>query len=259
MRSETVGQVRTHGAGPAVHSSAQGHQDGTMELRAGKPPIIKADPSIGKSRDDVDVAQSRSDTPTRVVNSISQNTDTAPPSTPRPPTGAAKMNLIWYCKIGGGEQGPFSSEGLRNLVKSTKLSPLDLIWREGLKEWVAAANVKGLFTNSNSQPPPTLHAAPQAGDNLIGQLSEHDLAVRIVKEKLLEAASVSLGLPKGTFLGAHPRRKFPLEYGEFSRCRTILKFWWVMKTLFGYSAHGIALLLRMTRYLCPFAMAKSKG
>jgi hypothetical protein len=41
------------------------------------------------------------------------------------------------------------------------LSRSDLVWKEGLQEWQAAANVKGLF----SDPPPTPGGSPDEGDD----------------------------------------------------------------------------------------------
>jgi len=51
----------------------------------------------------------------------------------------------WYYAKGDQQQGPVSSTELRQLAASGRVLPDDLVWREGMSEWVAASNVRGLF------------------------------------------------------------------------------------------------------------------
>ncbi len=59
----------------------------------------------------------------------------------------------WYAK--GGEQfGPHTSSELKTLVSTGQFGPDDMVWKEGLSNWLQASSVKGLFTeNSNGFPP----------------------------------------------------------------------------------------------------------
>lgn len=59
----------------------------------------------------------------------------------------------WHCSIRGSRVGPISSVALKRLADSGELSRSDLIWKEGLVDWVAASTVKGLFA-APAQPPP---------------------------------------------------------------------------------------------------------
>ena len=52
---------------------------------------------------------------------------------------------MWKYQIDGQEHGPLDTKQLRQLARTGKLRPTDLIWREGLKGWVPAGKAKGLF------------------------------------------------------------------------------------------------------------------
>ena len=63
------------------------------------------------------------------------------------------MATKWYYSDNGHKQGPFDSSQLKNLVQQGRIKPTDVVWRAGLKNWVPAAKVQGLFPNStNIQP-----------------------------------------------------------------------------------------------------------
>jgi hypothetical protein len=53
--------------------------------------------------------------------------------------------IEWYYAKGDKQQGPVSSSELKQLAASGQLVPDDLVWREGMSEWVEARNVRGLF------------------------------------------------------------------------------------------------------------------
>ncbi len=62
-----------------------------------------------------------------------------------PPLPASPAKTEWMYFVDGQQHGPVSSQGLRQLAAAGKLSPTDLVWREGLAEWAPAAKLKGLF------------------------------------------------------------------------------------------------------------------
>lgn len=64
----------------------------------------------------------------------------------------------WHYSRDGQQFGPVSGGELRQLVAHGGLSPTDLIWRDGLADWVPASRIKGLFP----QTPPPLPIAPGA-------------------------------------------------------------------------------------------------
>lgn len=67
------------------------------------------------------------------------------------------METQWYYTEQGQPFGPVSPEQLKELVKSGRLQPSDLVWKVGMAKWLAASQVKGLFPETTQAPVP---AAP---------------------------------------------------------------------------------------------------
>lgn len=59
----------------------------------------------------------------------------------------------WHYSVKGMKAGPVSSAEIKRLAESGELAATDLIWKEGLPNWVAASNVKGLFPKTSTPPP----------------------------------------------------------------------------------------------------------
>jgi hypothetical protein len=55
------------------------------------------------------------------------------------------MPSDWYVALNGKSYGPFDDARLRSLTKEGRIQPATLVSRAGMKKWVAARNVKGLF------------------------------------------------------------------------------------------------------------------
>lgn len=69
----------------------------------------------------------------------------------------------WYFAVDGQQRGPVSSLDLRKLAKLNKLKPTDLVWKEGLPEWIPAQKITGLFTDSaEAAPRPVVTAVSEA-------------------------------------------------------------------------------------------------
>jgi hypothetical protein len=66
------------------------------------------------------------------------------------------MARDWYYAQNGRQHGPVSEQQVRQMAASGQLQPEDLVWYEGLADWVAAAAVPGLI------PPERLPPARQA-------------------------------------------------------------------------------------------------
>jgi GYF domain 2/Domain of unknown function (DUF4234) len=68
----------------------------------------------------------------------------------------------WYYTLNGQQQpAPTSTTALRQLAADGVLQPTDLIWQDGMPNWVAASSVKGLFTPKPAPDPPAPPAAPE--------------------------------------------------------------------------------------------------
>ena len=69
----------------------------------------------------------------------------------------------WYYSKNNQRQGPISAEQLKQLATSGQLQPSDLVWKEGMGQWVEGRKIKGLFpapVTPSPQSPPNI---PQAG------------------------------------------------------------------------------------------------
>jgi hypothetical protein len=67
----------------------------------------------------------------------------------------ASGKVWWYSK---GEQrlGPYTAAELKERVASGQVTSTDMVWKEGLPNWVQASSVSGLFTTNGSESPPPL-------------------------------------------------------------------------------------------------------
>ena len=55
------------------------------------------------------------------------------------------MPEVWYYAKDDEQQGPVSTQDLRQLATNGKLMPDDYVWKEGMEEWTPASHLTGLF------------------------------------------------------------------------------------------------------------------
>lgn len=60
----------------------------------------------------------------------------------------------WYCNVRGQQSGPLTDDAFRRLALSGQLQPADLVWQEGMPQWVPAMTVRGLFAPAPQQAMP---------------------------------------------------------------------------------------------------------
>src|SRR5687768_1462149 len=51
----------------------------------------------------------------------------------------------WHYASGGTQTGPVTEAALKQAALTGLLAPSDMIWKEGMAEWVPASRLKGLF------------------------------------------------------------------------------------------------------------------
>ncbi len=64
------------------------------------------------------------------------------------------MTNGWYFHKDGEQTGPFTMAQLQEKVNSGSIQAKDLVWKEGMEEWVSAETVPGLFPGAGTPPPP---------------------------------------------------------------------------------------------------------
>ncbi|MCK4276912.1 MAG: DUF4339 domain-containing protein [Phycisphaerae bacterium] len=52
----------------------------------------------------------------------------------------------WYCVVAGKQHGPIAEEVLCQWAQQGRVGPGDLVWTEGMAEWVPAGTVAALLT-----------------------------------------------------------------------------------------------------------------
>jgi len=72
------------------------------------------------------------------------------------------MAKVWMAVVEGKQHGPLSNSELKSLADGKRLQPTDLVWKEGMAEWVPASKIKGLFPAAPPPLPPS--AAPPGAD-----------------------------------------------------------------------------------------------
>lgn len=60
------------------------------------------------------------------------------------------MTTQWHVGRGGQQSGPFSIEQLREMAARGELSPGDLVWKQGMSDWVDCASVADLLPAARS-------------------------------------------------------------------------------------------------------------
>jgi TM2 domain-containing membrane protein YozV len=68
----------------------------------------------------------------------------------------------WYYSVDGDRQGPVSGAELKKLAEAGTLKATDLVWKDGMPDWVAAKSIKGLFGTSGVAAPASSKSGEQA-------------------------------------------------------------------------------------------------
>jgi len=71
--------------------------------------------------------------------------------------GCRVADLWYYSKLGSSDRlGPISADELRKMAASGEIGRDDLIWKDGMADWVPAKSAKGLFSERAPAAPPPL-------------------------------------------------------------------------------------------------------
>jgi GYF domain 2/Domain of unknown function (DUF4190) len=95
---------------------------------------------------------------------VPPSADTAPPIGPSATVAPPPTNVWYYCQFGS-TNGPVDLSHLRQMVESGLLVGEDMVWKEGMPEWIHAASVPGLVK-------PAGYTLPQNSGQHCGQSTE---------------------------------------------------------------------------------------
>lgn len=135
----------------------------------------------------------------------------------------------WYYARNQQPVGPLTGSQLKELAAASRLSPTDLVWRAGMKEWVAARTVKGLFPTPVARPAPVLPVAPVPAPApcSVGSLaalfsSRHEVLAdaQVVPEatRCVQCGICSYNCPMGIDVRAHAWRGKPVHDSHCLTC-----------------------------------------
>ena len=84
-----------------------------------------------------------------------------PQSAKKPQPNQKSQPAQWYYTQNGQQQGPVTAQFLKDKALSGELLPTDHLWKEGLKDWVAAGSLPGLkFPVQTAQTPQPVSVTP---------------------------------------------------------------------------------------------------
>lgn len=71
-------------------------------------------------------------------------------------------NGEWYYARGNQQQGPVALQVMQEMVRSGQLQPTDLVWRQGMPNWLAASQIPELVSGQSPTTPqqPSPYGAP---------------------------------------------------------------------------------------------------
>jgi GYF domain 2 len=75
-------------------------------------------------------------------------------------TGESAVADEWYYTQQGQQQGPVGPAQLKQLAAAGQLQPTDLVWKEGMANWVPASSTRGLFPAKSAAGPATMTPRP---------------------------------------------------------------------------------------------------
>jgi TM2 domain-containing membrane protein YozV len=106
------------------------------------------------------------------------------------------MASEWYYSHDGERHGPISTDQLKDLAAAGKLGPGDLVWKEGMDNWVPAGKLKNLLTPAASGPPPARAAARAADVESSAAGRAADMSNRQLAVGLVAIGAGALGIHK---------------------------------------------------------------
>ncbi|MDA1014063.1 MAG: DUF4339 domain-containing protein [Planctomycetota bacterium] len=130
---------------------------------------------------------------------------------------AEASTKVWFYGEGGQQQGPASLLELRESLTAGRITPQWLVWKDGMSEWTAAANVPELAVPKKSSPVAptrTRSATPVADSDLVAGFRQESKVVAAGEEirGLFKRAKTKVRVKKLQFEIAGMEKTLRTEY-----------------------------------------------
>ncbi len=89
----------------------------------------------------------------------------------------------WYISKDNDQLGPFNWEELKKLAQKRELSHSNFVWTEGMKEWIPAGSVEGLFQQETASGPPPLPSTSAHNYSSNQQMQSGTMGAPVRKKK----------------------------------------------------------------------------
>lgn len=111
----------------------------------------------------------------------------------------SQQDKVWWYATGDQRFGPYSGSELRAIASTGKIATTDLIWKEGLANWLPASSVKGLLPPAPASVPPPLPTTTHSNSAPPAQANSTARVVKEIAQKepqSSEQRSSSAGIPE---------------------------------------------------------------
>lgn len=104
------------------------------------------------------------------------------------------MADTWFVGRAGERSGPFTTQSLRDMAADGRLAPTDLVWQEGMANWVPAASIRGLFAPHSPGMQTTVnpYAAPAADPDRVTAATGDAIGLELASREYSFSAAVAL-------------------------------------------------------------------
>jgi len=132
----------------------------------------------------------------------------------------ATENSVWYYSVNGLQSGPVTFEQLQSQASPGHLSSDDLVWKEGMKEWVPGRTIPGLLFGTAStiveSASESTTSAAKLGGSLIRTLKDSQAWIRFISYYLFMNffCALLVGL-LFVIIGIHGHSGIPIGLGIY--------------------------------------------
>lgn len=92
--------------------------------------------------------------------------------------------MIWFYSKNGQQLGPISEQDFSNKCSSGEILGTDLVWKEGMPDWIPMSQVTGLSLSQKISQPPAVVMPPQSGVGNVMSVQPPPVDVRFIPQRI---------------------------------------------------------------------------